>query len=390
MRDALRKLGEYPDHRGLAHDVWAPVGIMPARDDSTTDRPGKLDIEQHPRWLASLTRSGQPDHYDLALARWKRSFAGPEHLLFHSRTGSRLLVGHGNRSPTDVGITLHHTWGVPVIPGTALEGLLAHYIEANLGPGDGPGDEDDQDPVRRRFAGPARDPGGDNVTGPPGDLYGRLFGVPPLRDHGGAQLACRGELVVHDALWDWAPRDTRDEPAANAPPMLAPDVLTVHQKRYYDSGGETGPSDWDSPVPISFLSVPPGARFVFALHCADAKLLERAAHYLRAALREWGVGGKTAAGYGRFEHFERARQTPRRAQAPVLTDLQTYLEQQKRQGIVQRLILEQIETDWLERLRQLPASQHDDVRRLLAKYIKSSKLTDRRDRLLQAIAGAGL
>jgi CRISPR-associated protein Cmr6 len=49
---------------------------------------------------------------------------------------SRLLVGHGTQSPTEVGLTTHRTWGVPVVPGTALKGLLSHYVDAVYGPRD--------------------------------------------------------------------------------------------------------------------------------------------------------------------------------------------------------------------------------------------------------------
>src|SRR5437660_6750837 len=41
----------------------------------------------------------------------------------------RLIVGLGGENILETGITLHHTYGVPMIPGTALKGLAAHYCD---------------------------------------------------------------------------------------------------------------------------------------------------------------------------------------------------------------------------------------------------------------------
>src|ERR1700680_515711 len=40
---------------------------------------------------------------------------------------SRLIVGLGSENVLETGIRLHHTYGLPVIPGSALKGLAAHY-----------------------------------------------------------------------------------------------------------------------------------------------------------------------------------------------------------------------------------------------------------------------
>jgi CRISPR-associated protein Cmr6 len=47
---------------------------------------------------------------------------------------SRLLIGHGNASATDVGLSMHHTWGVSVILGSAMKELPAHYLNMFFGP----------------------------------------------------------------------------------------------------------------------------------------------------------------------------------------------------------------------------------------------------------------
>jgi CRISPR-associated protein Cmr6 len=196
---------------------------------------------------------------------------------------SRLLIGHGNPSGADVGLTVHRTWGVPVIPGSALKGLTAHYVDAVYG-----GDE----PERRQWLGPTWRDGRVRKGDHAGAAFGALFGAPAVDGEEGSE---RGGIVAfHDALY--VPGSAKDRPFAR-------DVLTVHQKPYYDNKGGDWPNDWTSPNPVGFITVRPGARFLLALTGPQA-WRERAMELLLKALTEWGVGGKTSAGYGRLACVE--------------------------------------------------------------------------------------
>ena len=93
----------------------------------------------------------------------------------------------------------------------------------------------------------------------------------------------RGLVVFHDA---WLVPPLRGEE------FLAPDVLTVHQKTYYDREGVAGrATDHEDPNPVSFLSVPPGRRILVAAS-GPALWTELALMLLREALVEWGIGAK--------------------------------------------------------------------------------------------------
>jgi CRISPR-associated protein Cmr6 len=124
-----------------------------------------------------------------------------------------------------------------------------------------------------------------------------LFGAPDareddaMREHGFDAGAAAGLVAFHDALY------VPDSITDNKP--FAADVLTVHQKGYYDSSGKSAPNDYDSPNPVAFLTARPGARLLFALS-GPADWTELAEKLLRDALARWGVGGKTSAGYGRL------------------------------------------------------------------------------------------
>lgn len=132
--------------------------------------------------------------------------------------------------------------------------------------------------------------------------------------------ATGGMLTFYDAV-----------PAADAfdnGELLQLDIMNPHYQEYYsDTGNTIPPSDDQNPNPIYFLAVKPGAKFVFPYRIAafppnsdwrDKQEEERwnvlqqngiqnqeairnlVDRWLKIALTEWGIGAKTAAGYGYF------------------------------------------------------------------------------------------
>jgi CRISPR/Cas system CMR subunit Cmr6 (Cas7 group RAMP superfamily) len=62
--------------------------------------------------------------YRLAFQRWKSILENRSHC--HTRYGileGALAIGLRNESPLEAGLALHHTYGMPIIPGSALKGL---------------------------------------------------------------------------------------------------------------------------------------------------------------------------------------------------------------------------------------------------------------------------
>lgn len=325
-------------HLGLLYQSYAPLMLR----DGKLDKNEKDGAPGGDAWFERLQHMPEPHGYRAFLARWQASFAGPGYQLVQATTQSRLLVGHGNPSATDVGLTLHHTWGVPIIPGSAIKGLMAHYLAATLGT--------------------------EHLE------YGRMFGTPALNDR---QRGSRGELTVYDALW----HPSREHGTI---PVTA-DVLTPHHGDYYN--GKCEPNDWTDPVPVSFLTVRPGTDFLFALHCQDTDLLQQAEKALREALADWGIGGKTSSGYGRMGETRTRTVPATRAEAGLLRDLRTFLEDRKQRQAPQRETLELIKQDWLPKLQALDSQAYGDLRKLVQEYIKSPKVSGERDRLLERITG---
>ncbi|MBZ5495742.1 MAG: type III-B CRISPR module RAMP protein Cmr6 [Acidobacteriia bacterium] len=173
----------------------------------------------------------------------------------------RLIIGLGADNVLETGITLHHTYGVPLIPGSALKGLAAHYCDQVWG--------EAESKFNKR-----------------GESYKILFG---------AELDS-GHIIFYDAWIDPASLTCRDNLG------LVLDVMTPHHGEYY-SGKNHPPSDFDDPNPIQFLSVSGNFHFAVAADVDSEdglKWAQLALDLLQEALANWGVGGKTSSGYGRL------------------------------------------------------------------------------------------
>lgn len=185
--------------------------------------------------------------------RWKQDLEAAGAKLDEGEVQGRLAVNLGSESVLETSIALHHTYGVPYIPGSALKGVSAFYARNYLDPEQW-GEEKD-------------------------NYYRVLFG-----DQENA-----GYVTFHDALY--VPG------SAAGDKMLSEDIITVHHPDYYQ-GRDVPPADWDSPTPIPFLSAT--GSYLFALSGPEG-WVTAAFKVLDQALETIGVGAKTSSGYGRIK-----------------------------------------------------------------------------------------
>jgi CRISPR-associated protein Cmr6 len=199
-------------------------------------------------------------------------------------------------------------------------------------------------------------------------VYRLLFGAPEAEEP--EEHASPGRILFQDALW------LPGQEAGRGP--LARDVLTVHQRRYYAGEKSAWPNDYDSPNPVAFLTVAPRTCFRVALGAVPGlhadELLELAWGFLQEALSQWGVGGKSSAGYGRLELSAPPAAARAAPLSPVLEELRAWLREQKARQVSQRQQLAQVEGEWLPRLRALPPEEHPRVLGLLRASFNSPKL----------------
>jgi len=244
-QDLASLLPDSSTHAGL----WLEKGILDL-DSGGTAKQELFD--------ALLPVARVPADYRRFFQRWR---AAVERLEPRTRIGeltvlSRMVVGLGGESILDTSITLHRTYGVPYIPGSALKGLTAAAAHKNL-----------EDSSWRKTQ--------EDET--MGESHRLLFG----------DLTSSGSVTFHDALWI---------PEGERLP-LQPDVMTVHHPKYYQGAG-VPPADWDNPIPVAFLSS--HGRFLLAA-TGPQEWVDAAWEILRGALEEEGAGAKTAAGYGRMK-----------------------------------------------------------------------------------------
>jgi CRISPR-associated protein Cmr6 len=194
--------------------------------------------------------------YQTYFKRWEKRLTEYGAKQRKAQVKGRMIVGLGSESIVETSISLHRTYGVPYIPGSALKGLAANYARLHL-------DADWQKS---------------------GKYYTIVFG----------NTDDSGYVTFFDALYI---PDTGYKGLA-----LYPDVITVHHPEYYQ-GVQKVSSDSDSPIPVPFLSAT--GTYLIALAAPD---LEQADAWisitfqvLENALKTLGIGAKTSSGYGRME-----------------------------------------------------------------------------------------
>jgi CRISPR-associated protein Cmr6 len=221
---------------------------------------GSEDTKPATQLVKEVSGVAEPAGYKLFYDRWLDTLAQLGVKPRPIKINGRLAIGLGRASVVETGITLHHTYGVPVIPGSGLKGLASTYADQYLA----------------------------NTLWQKGEkAHNALFGT----------TKAAGVVTFFDALplpGQW---------------QLRPDVITVHHPSYY-RGENKPPADWDSPTPIPFLTVT--GTFLVALQPSPgAEGWEEVAYgILGHAAAELGVGAKTSSGYGRMELNGKAAESP--------------------------------------------------------------------------------
>ncbi|GHV28343.1 hypothetical protein FACS1894167_05090 [Synergistales bacterium] len=266
----------HPLYEGNALSSASNAGLLLARYLQL--QKGEIGAEEKREKLleaASDAVTNALELYKFAFNRREKEMSKNDAKSAVFKAEGRLIAGLGGGSVLEVGLTLNHTYGTPIIPGSSLKGLAAHYCSTVWGESES------------KFKGPKRNNNG-NITTSAGDYYNFIFG----------SNEDAGFMTFHDA---WIEPESLKE-------CLAKDVMTPHHGDYYmekktQDGSNAAPSDFDDPIPVTFLSI----RGNFEIHVSldDGDDREKASEWetltlklLTEALKNWGIGGKTSSGYG--------------------------------------------------------------------------------------------
>jgi CRISPR type III-B/RAMP module RAMP protein Cmr6 len=231
---------------GLILDKYAPRTAVDKSEGKST-------------WLKAFETD---THIDTRLAeqvyeRWRRATVAMQAEHFSAKTDRRMVVGLGGETVLETDLTLHYLYGIPFIPGSALKGLTRAYVTGEVA-GHKSKKIDLDDPEVQRVFGTQKD---------------------------------AGSVIFFDAM------------PVNGKVELDLDIMNAHYPQYY--GQQQLPTNDQDPNPVTFLTVTQ-TTFMFALaprrpkHAKDADDVKLAMQWLQMALQEYGVGGKTSAGYGFF------------------------------------------------------------------------------------------
>ncbi len=205
------------------------------------------------------------------------SLLGPNNVYsFQYATAWRMAQGLGMESVYEVSMTLHHVYGIPYIPATALKGVVRSWIIDQVF------DKKEEEAIADKdFC---------EWFGCPGELHIDRNGK-KSRHKSYYGKAHRGNLIFFDAY-----------PAKK--PQIKPDVMNPHYSEYYqDSRNEKPPADYYNPVPVYFLTVE-NTQFQFVFGSLEQGTLAQVIggktieDWTRDALQNHGIGAKTAVGYG--------------------------------------------------------------------------------------------
>ena len=219
------------------------------------------------------------------------------------KTASRLIVGLGSDHVLETSLTLHHIFGIPYIPASALKGVVRMVSFWEIAEKENKKTDNDIKNLQEQLY------DSEISSSDSKDIlkHKLLFGTQGFK----------GLLVFLDAFPEI--QDNQD--------IFELDVMTPHYSNYYTKGEP--PGDWGNPKPITFLTVKKGITFCFNVLFDNFRaeeilkddrfsqeiknligswknsnfsgLSSEIEGLLEDSLKEFGVGAKTRLGYGIFE-----------------------------------------------------------------------------------------
>ncbi|MEO0289559.1 MAG: type III-B CRISPR module RAMP protein Cmr6 [candidate division WOR-3 bacterium] len=183
-----------------------------------------------------------------------------------AETRPKLIIGFGSESVYETSLTLHHVYGVPYIPGSALKGSFRSFI------------------IRKFFENNEKEALKDAN-------FRNIFGGNEQQERQESNSE-KGNVVFFDSF----PEDSV---------AVVADILTPHFNNYYQH--QNPPTDTENPNPKSFLSVEGKFRIVIGIkeNCEEILFDKPKKEFLKKELKDmlenFGVGAKTSVGYGYFK-----------------------------------------------------------------------------------------
>lgn len=184
---------------------------------------------------------------------------------------TRFLTGIGQTSPTEVGMLFDRNTGLPFFPASSIKGAVRYAYCVNFALKHPEKVDTDQTLDEKEV-----------------DGLEELFGFTDTNN------GSRGGFAFMDIY-------------SETVPDLVVDIMNPHHGTYYRGASLEGPVETESPIPIKFLAVEKGFTFKlrgFFLTKSAEKYRPQLVDAFQTAMTDFGLGAKTAVGYGRFEDIQ--------------------------------------------------------------------------------------
>lgn len=220
-------------------------------------------------------------------------------LELHANLQSRLMVNMASGVFENGNLALDRNSGIPYVPGSAAKGCARRFAIHALS--EAPADQ--KTSLLRDIA--AVFGWGDQDWKSGRNNKGEF--------HSDFELACGTQWETCKAPFQELPSQSSGRVAflpaypVAGDPGIELDVVTVHHSKYYsDTSPNAVATDTEEPIPNIFpaVSAAKNPTFLFALwplRTDDIQLAQQARHWLQHGLEIFGIGAKTAAGYGWFQ-----------------------------------------------------------------------------------------
>lgn len=198
---------------------------------------------------------------------------------FTMKTNWKLVIGLGNESVFETSMTLHHIYGIPYIPSSAIKGIARSWFIKCRIPKDFDLNQEKANDKLEEFI----------IKNYP--EFRDIFGNPQIDDN----KEQSGKVIFFDSF----PIEL---------PSIVEDIMTPHYSEYYgDKTNTIPPGDYFMPTPINFPVVEDTTfKFYIGIKSNVQKekaqaLLTKASELIKDAFVNYGIGAKTAVGYGYFK-----------------------------------------------------------------------------------------
>ncbi len=281
---------------GVVHPALQISKFVEWREERTEPKPDREAFQKAYEAAAKLRELAEK--WRERRSNWLRSSGERARTLVVEAT-TPCVLWLAAPTPLELGFCLHHTYGLPYLPGSGLKGLARAAMRRSI-PGVPQVELASQstDELARLTAKRKDEP---KEKPDPETSIKELFGE-------GGDKGWAGKVDFLDGIPLWAG-------------CLEQEVMSPHHPNYYQ-GKSPIPHDCEDPIPLPFLRIKPGARFEIALVARgnlgdeDAKsALREAEKYLLQGLEEMGLGAKTSSGYGLFQRAPSASVSSTREQA---------------------------------------------------------------------------